>query len=253
MIFRVACLLTVTATVGMIANGQNIPKGFVVPKCTISPDGRYGITVPVLDQHKDSENPKNSVIELETGKIVAVIKTKWTGWNRMGHGGILPARWSPDASLLLWEVEGKWFRDAVGLLKFKNGALEWQSDITALAHREILERTRHAASEKYAKAKKANEGSGSAYPEGFTIEVVAVDPIAFPLEVRAALTSDPKQLEDFPKLGSELSATVDERGKFTVTDFRLKDGAYEELEEKDPAPEECPRDYDAEERARDGH
>ena len=143
----------------------------------------------------------------------------------MGHGGVLPSRWSPDGSLLLWEVEGKWFRDAVALLKFNNGALEWQCDITALAHREILERTKHGAPDKYAKAKEANAGSGSAYPEGFTIEVVALDPIAFPVKVRAALTSDPKQIEGFPQLGSELSETVDEDGKFVVTDFHLKEGA----------------------------
>jgi hypothetical protein len=249
-IFRVACLLTVTATVGMIDHRQNIPKGFVVPECTISPDSRYGVTVPVLDLHADSENPKNSVIDLKTGKTIAVIKTRWTGWNRMGHGGVLPCRWSQDGSLLLWEVEGKWFRDAVVLLKFKNGALAWQCDITALAHREILERTKHAAPDKYAKAKTANLGNGSAYPEGFTIEVVAVDPIAFPLKVQAALTSDPKQIEGFPQLGSELSAIVDEQGKLVITDFHLNDGAYEKLEETAPAPEECPRDYDAEEKAR---
>jgi hypothetical protein len=253
MIARFAQVIGITAIVLVGAAAQNIPKGFVVPKCTLSPNGRFGVTVPVLDQHKDSENPKNSVIELKTGRIIAVIKTKWTAWNRMGHGGILPARWSQDASLLLWEVEGKWFRDAVVLLKFKNGALEWQCDITALAYREILERTKHAAPDKYAKAKTANAGSGSAYPEGFTIEVVALNPISLPLNVRAALTSDPKQIEGFPKLGSELSATVDERGEFAVTEFRLKDGAYEELEEMAPAPEECPRDYDAEERARGGH
>jgi hypothetical protein len=234
----------------MNAFGQNIPKGFVVPKCTLSPDGRYGVTVPILDQRADSEDPKNSVIELKTGKIVAVIKTRWTGWNRMGHGGVLPSRWSPDGSLLLWEVEGKWFRDAVVLLKFKSGALEWQSDITELAHSEILERTKQAAPDKYSKAKKANTGSGSAYPEGFTIEVAALNPTSLPLNVRAALTSNPKQIEGFPKLGSDLSATVDHRGKFIVTNFRLEDGAYEKLEETAPAPEECPRDYDAEEKAR---
>ena len=252
MITLAARLLAITALVAITAEAQNIPKGFVVPKCTISPDGRYGVAVPVLDPHKDSENPKNSVIELKTGKSISVIKTKWTGWNRMGHGGVLPARWSPDGSLLLWEVEGKWFRDAVVLLKFKNRALEWQCDITAFAQREILERTKHAAPGKYAEAKKANAGNGSAYPEGFTIEVIALNPISLPLNVRAALISDPKQIEGFPKLGSELNATVDAHGKFVVTDFRLNYGAYEKLEETTPAPDECPRDYDAEERARTG-
>jgi len=196
MIVRAVGLLTITA---VTAVGQIIPKGFVVPKCTISPDGRYGVIIPVLDMHPDSESPKNRVIELKTGKTIAVIKTRWAAWNVMSHGGVLPSRWSPDASLLLWEVDGKWFRDAVVLLKFKDDALEWQCDITALAHREILERTKRAAPEKYTKAKKANEGNGSAYPEGFTIEVVALGPISLPLNVKAALTSDPKQIEGSPE------------------------------------------------------
>ncbi len=246
-------LITITAFTAISGGeAQNIPKGFVVPKCTISPDGRYGVTVPVLDQHEDSENPKNSVVELKSGKTVAVIKARWTGWNLMGHGGVLPGRWSPDGSLLLWEVDGKWFRDAVVLLKFKNGVSEWQCDMTAITHREILERTKHAAPDKYAKAKKANAGNGSAYPEGFTIEVVASDPISFPLNVLAALTSDPKRIEGHPRVGSELSAIVDEHGKFAVTAFHLNDDAYEQLEEATQRPEVCPRDYDAEEKARVG-
>jgi hypothetical protein len=253
MIVSATRLLTITALFVITAKAQNIPKGLVVPKCTISPDGRYGVTVPVLDLHKDSENPKNSVIELETGKIVAVIKTKWTGWNRQNHGGVLPSRWSSNSTFLLWEVNGKWFRDAVVLLKFNNGALEWQRDITAIADREILERTREAAPKKYVQARGSNAGSGSAYPEGFSIEVVVSDPTSFPLNIRAALTADPKEIEGHPKFGSELNATVDEHGKFSVKSFSLNDEAYEQLEETAPAPEECPRDYDAEERARSGH
>jgi len=130
---------------------QGIPKGFVVPKCTLSPDRRYGVTVPILDldQPENPKQPKNSIIELETGRIIAVINTRWTGWTKHNHGGVLPCRWSADGSLLLWEVDGKWFRDAVVLLKIKNGALEWQLDITEKVQREILRRTKHSVPKKY--------------------------------------------------------------------------------------------------------
>jgi hypothetical protein len=166
MIARLSLQIIIAVAMSLVVAAQTIPKGFVVPKCTISPDGRYGVTVPILAEHEDSENPKNSVIELKTGKTLAVIKTKFTGWDRMNHGGVLPCRWSPDSSLLLWTVDGKWFPDAVVLLKFKNGALEWQRDITAIAETESLKRTKTAAPDKYARAKKANAGSGFAYPEG---------------------------------------------------------------------------------------
>ncbi len=170
---RLAVFISLAICFNAVA--QNIPKGFVVPKCSLSPDGRYGVTVPILNQHEDSEEPKNSVIEVKTGRIVAVINTKFTGWNRMGHGAVWPCRWSPDGSLLLWEVDGKWFPDAVVLLKFNDGVLEWQTDITAVAEAESLKRTKRAAPDLYATAKKANAGSGSAYPEGFSIYVEAFD------------------------------------------------------------------------------
>jgi hypothetical protein len=238
-------IAALSVTVGAVA--QNIPKGFVVPKCTVSPDGRYGVIVPILDQHEDSENPKNSVIELKTGRIIAVIKAKFTGWNRKNHGGVLPCRWSQDGSLLLWEVDGKWFSDALVLLKFKNDQLEWQIDILRAAQTEMLARTKRAAPKQYVLAKTANAGSGSAYPDGFTIAVAAADPISLPLNIQAALTSDPKQIEGFPQLGSELTGFVDERGNFKVAEFRLREDAYERFEEKAEQRDVCPRDQVAEE------
>jgi hypothetical protein len=183
MIIRFAQLITIGLLTSVTAAAQNFPKGFVVPECTVSPDGRYGVTVPILDQHEDSENPKNSVIELKTGRTIAVIQTKFTGWNRQNHGGVFPCRWSNDGSLLLWEVDGKWFSDALVLLKFKNGILEWQTDILRAAQTTMLSRTKRAAPKQYVLAKKANAGSGSAYPEGFTIAVAAADPISLPLNI----------------------------------------------------------------------
>jgi hypothetical protein len=243
-------LIIATLNLGVTALAQNIPKGFVVPECTLSPDGHYGVTVPILFQHGDSEDPKNSVIELKTGKIIAVIKSKFTGWNKQNHGGVLPCRWSKDGSLLIWEVDGKWFSDALVLLKFENGVLEWQTDILSVAQTEMLAQTKHAAPKQYALAKEANAGNGSAYPEGFTIAVAAANPISFPLNIQAALTSDPKQIEGFPRLGSELTGFVDERGKFKVADFRLREDAYERFEKKAEHRDLCPRDEAAEEKSR---
>jgi hypothetical protein len=225
--------------ISLSVGAQTIPKGFVVPKCSISPDGRLGVTVPLFAEHDDSENPKNSVIELKTGKTLAAINTKFTGWDRMNHGGVLPCRWSADSSLLLWTVDGKWFPHAVVLLKFKNGVLEWQRDVTAIAEAETLKRTKKAAPDKYAKARKANTGSGSAYPEGFSIYVAVLDQISFPLHVRATLTADPKEIEGFPKLESNLTGTIDQEGRFTVTDFHVGSGYWREFVDTITGVESC--------------
>jgi hypothetical protein len=221
------------------ALAQQIPKGFVVPNCSLSPDKRLGVTVPILDEHNESEGVKNSVIDLTTGKIIAVIKTPWIGWTRMNHGGVLPCRWSPDGSLLVWTVDGKWFPDAVVLLKFKGGALEWQADITALAEAETLQQTKRAVPKKYALARRANEGSGSAYPEGFSIYVDALDPIALPLRVRATLTADPKGIPGQPKLESCLTGIIDRQGKLVVKDFHVGEGYWEKFAEPERASGSC--------------
>jgi hypothetical protein len=227
-----------------------VPKGFVVPECTLSPDGRYGVTVPLIDQEERLGDAKNSVIELKSGKVIAVIKSKFTGWNRQNHGGVLPCQWSKDGSLLLWQVEGKWFSDALVLLKFKNGVLEWQTDILGLAQTEMLARTKGAAPKQYAAAKAANAGNGSAYPQGFTIAVSADGPVSLPLKIRAALTSDPKQIEGFPRLGSQLTGLVDNQGNFKVTAFALRDDAYERFEEGAKHRDVCPRDEAVEDKSR---
>lgn len=227
-----------------------VPKGFVVPECTLSPDGRYGVTVPLLDQEERLEDPRNRVIELKSGRIIAVIKTKFTGWNRQNHGGVLSCQWSNDGSLLLWEVYGKWFSHALVLLKFKNGVLEWQTDILAAAHTEMLARTKRAAPKQYAIAKAASSGNGSAYPEGFTIPVAARGPVSLPLKIEAALTSDPKRIEGFPRLGSQLTGLVDVHGKFKVNAFALNDDAYERFDEATKDRDECPPDKAAGEKSR---
>jgi hypothetical protein len=247
-----AALLTSLALVTLAVRAQcdPIPKGFVVPPCTISPDGRYGVTVPLLDQEERLGDAKNSVIELKTGKVIAVIKSKFTGWNRQNHGGVLPCRWSNDGSLLLWEVDGKWFSDSLVLLKFENGALRWQTDILRGAQTEMLVRTKQAAPKKYTLAREANAGSGSAYPEGFTIGVAANGPVALPLNIHAALTSNPKQINSFPQLGSELTGFVDSHGNFNVTAFKLRNDAYEQFEETGEHRDVCPRNESAEEESR---
>jgi hypothetical protein len=245
-IFR--CIAFLAVALNLRADG--IPKGFVVPECTISPDGRYAVTVPLLDQEERLRDAKNSVIELKSGKVIAIIKSKFTGWNRQNHGGVLPCQWSKDGSLLLWEVEGKWFSDALVLLKFRNGVLEWQTDILGSAQAEMLARTKRAAPKEYAKAKARNAGSGSAYPEGFTIAVAAVGPVSLSLKIQAALTSNPKQIEGFPQLGSQLTGLVDDHGEFKVTAFEMRDDAYERFEEGAKHRDVCSRDEAEEEKSR---
>lgn len=204
-----------------LAQAQGVPKGFFIHGESLSPDGRYGVTVPILAEHGGHDDgAKNSLVEVKTGKVLAVIQAE-TGWDHMNHRSVLPARWSPDGSLLLWEVDGKWFSDALVLLKLGGEKVPWQSDILKAGQEAILARTKKADPEKYAKAKEANKGHGSAYPEGFSIDVEIIGPVTLPLRVLVNLTSNVKALENWPTLESHLEGVVDAEGKFSVKNFKL--------------------------------
>lgn len=218
--------------------GQKAPKGFTIPDGSLSPDKHYGVTVPILAEHGDNDDPNNSLVDIKTGRVVAVIHAT-TGWDRMNRGGVLPARWSPDSTTLLWEVEGRFSPAALALLKVENNKLAWQVDVLATVQQAILTHTQQAAPAKYAAGKKWNEGSGSAYPDGFTVNVraegdkarrgpgedVKGKPVSLPLRVHAELTSNPKEIEECPKdaqLDSELDGVIDQNGKLTVHQFHLR-------------------------------
>jgi hypothetical protein len=204
------------------AYGADTKAKFLIPDDTRSPDGRYGVTVPVFALTKDDKTePANKLVEIHTGRVLAVIHAD-PGYDRaLNYHEIVPSRWSPDSSLLLWEVDGKWFSDALVLLRLENRQVAWQRDLLKLAQQAILARTRKAAPEKYAAAKKANEGNGSAYPDGFSIDVQVLGALSLPLRMRAVLTSDPKAAGAIPKLESYLDATIDDQGKFNVNAFSL--------------------------------
>jgi len=232
---------TLAAMSGLLAasltSADKIPNGYVVLRCTVSPGGRFGVLVPKteeLEHLEMTDRPQNQVIELATGNVIAVIRADNVGATRHNHGGVLPARWSKDSSLLLWQLDGKWFRDAVVLLKFSNGKLDWQNDITRAAEAECLLRTRQAEPKLYAQAMDQNVGNGSAYPEGFSIQVSIIGDLKLPLQVRATLTSNPKAVEELgisPLLESSLVGFVDSQGRFQVNDFKVGRGSWKKYVE----------------------
>jgi hypothetical protein len=134
-----------------------------------------------------------------------------------------PPHWSADSSVLLWKVNGKWFPEALVLLKLNDGREQWQLDLMKTSQRAILARTKKASPQRYAAAKQANSGNGSAYPEGFTVDVKTdEDKIAFPFHVLVDLTANPKQFPGFPaNLDSYLDAVVTPDSKFVVKSFHL--------------------------------
>lgn len=205
-----------------------VKSDYITPPFTFSPDHRYGVMIPVfyIEAAQEPDDRMNKIVELRTGHIVAIIRAD-PGYDRaLNFHEIAPPRWSEDSSLLLWKINGKWFPDALVLLKLETGKEKWQLDLLKTAQEAILQRTRKATPERYVAAKNANAGNGSAYPDGFTVDVTTdgenSKSVSLPLRVHVDLTANPKQIEDFPaNLESYLDAVVIEDGNFIVKAFKL--------------------------------
>jgi hypothetical protein len=184
----------------------------------------------ILVFHEDdpaSDPRRNQVVELKSKQVVAEIPGDDPSYNRtLNHHDMGIASWSKDSSLLLWDVEGKWSPDLLSLVNLEGGKARWKLDVLKTAQREILRRTREAKPERYAAAKKENVGWGSAYPEGFNVDVVASvgegDPVSLPLAFKVDLSANPKGVEDYPtNLDSYMDMIVKEDGTFFVKSFKL--------------------------------
>ena len=217
-------ILITVAAFAPLARAGKFPEGFSVLPSSVSPDGRFGVIVPD-DAHYKVGVAQNQLVETATGRVIAVIEAE-TGMEHMNHGGAR-ASWSKDGSLLHWEVAGKWFPRAKVLTKMNDGKVLWQTNVLDQAQREILARARKAKPANYAAAMKANKGNGSAYPDGFTVNVESTEDgksPTLPFSVLVTLTSNPKGIEDFPKganLDAEMKCTVDAAGKFKVLQFTV--------------------------------
>jgi hypothetical protein len=227
-------LVSSLVAISTCAFGQALPKGFTVPDNTLSPDKHYGVTVP--DIFNSPDNARNSLVDVNTGDVLAVIQAGRVGYNRMNHGGILPSRWSSDSSVLVWQVDGKWSDETLVVLKLQDGKVAWQTNVLKIGEQAILDRTKQAAPLKYSRVRKTNVGMGtmgpsevggvddprSAYSEGFSIQVDVVGLVTFPLHITAELTSEVKPgVPMFRYLQSHLTGLLDSKGKFTVTSFHL--------------------------------
>ena len=214
---------------GELITGKEFPDGFGVVRSSLSPDKRYGVLAPADFDHYDETKHQNKLVEVNTGRTLAVIDAETGKAGFMNHGGIQPSRWSADGSFLLWEVAGKWSPRALVLLKIEDGKVKWQRDLLKMVQKEILARTRKASPTKYAAIKKRNsELDQDTYPDGFTVNVQITGkegaPLTFPLNVEASLESDPKAMESPPKnqLSSEMKAVLDSNEKLIVKSFRTE-------------------------------
>ena len=195
-----------------LITGKQFPDGFGVERSSVSPDKHYGVLVPADFDHYDEIKHQNKLVQVNTGRTLAVIDAEPGKAGFMNHGEIRPSRWSADSSFLLWEVGGKWSPRALVLLKIEDGKVKWQRNLLKMAQKEILARTRKFLPKNLA---------------AFTAIDVQVSgkedaPLSPPLAVHAEFDTNPKAMEPPPSVyvHSEMEATIDSEGKLIVKSFR---------------------------------
>ncbi len=68
--------------------GKQFPEGFGVEKSSVSPDGRYGVLVPLDFDHFDENEHENKLVEIKTGRSLAVIDGGTGKAGFLNHSGI---------------------------------------------------------------------------------------------------------------------------------------------------------------------
>ena len=174
------------------------PQAFRLMEGSESPDGKFGVLEPEDVSDKDFWKSRNLIVETKPESVLGAVEGV-PGAKRMNHGGA-KAKWSKDSGLLLWLVDGKWGPRTVTFVEIADGKIIRQSDLVKAGYSEVLKRAKTAFPKAFAAASKQNQGSGSAYPGGFTVVVTLQYPVAaLPANFVVTLTSNPKGLEDFPK------------------------------------------------------
>lgn len=223
---RILAIRAALCSAALTVFAADVNTDYITPAFTFSPNHRYGVTIPVfqIEAAREPDDRKNQVVDLSSHRVVAVIRQRIPGYDRpLNFHETAPPVWSADSSVMLWKVNGKWFFDALVLVKLKDDKEKWQVDLMKASQRAILACTKEASPQQYAAAKQANSGNGSAYPEGFTVNVTTdEDKIAFPYHALVDLTANPKEIEGFPaNLESHLDAIVTSEGKYIVMKFAL--------------------------------
>jgi len=212
---------------GAYARPVWLPAHYSIPSDTLSPNGRYGVMVPDF-----SEGGPSKLVDIKTGRIVAELigAYGWQGTNPSMEWGNMAAAWSADGTLLSWIYPDKWFTRTDVLVKLHNGAVVWQVELMKPAQRAILARTEAAAPLNFAAAKLQNSGGGSAYPEGFSIDISGTGPMRFPIAYDVSLTSNPKSMDDddpdSPVIRASMTMTVAADGSFSFSNFSVKPGNF---------------------------
>ena len=84
-IFAASFCLAQDADENEVIKGPQFGANFIVPKSSVSPDGRYGVLAPAdWDHFVDDGKPQNKLVEMQSGRVLASINAE-TGLMQMNQ------------------------------------------------------------------------------------------------------------------------------------------------------------------------
>ena len=93
---------------------------YVLPKDTVSPNGKYGLILPDRKLGQGENSFYNFLVSLDPAQILARLDTDSPDFEGRSNGGYEVA-WSKDSSVALITLESKWGPGEFFLIEFQDG------------------------------------------------------------------------------------------------------------------------------------
>ena len=225
------------------ASAVRVPEGFTIPPYTLSPGGDFGVLVPDFAHYKESGDSQNKLVATKSGEVIATINglTWYEDTKMQMNNGSITSCWSTDGTTLSWVVGGKWFPRTFAVLKLRGGAVAWQLDVLKCVQREILSRTRAAVTSNYAAAMRQNQGNGSAFPDGFSVDVTTpTTGFSLPWVGNVTLDSNPKSIPNWPPeslVRASMQVTIHPDGSANFSNYMVTTGQAQTTTLATPTPQ----------------
>jgi hypothetical protein len=164
---------------------------YILPKDTISPDGKYGVIFPdrmLGEMQNDSLH--DFVVSLDPSQILAELKSDSPEFEGKSNGGY-EIKWAQDSSVALITFEARWGPGEFFVIELRDGRVSRTTDLDSEVH-QLLQ------SEYQKSAKKGSNDSADGERIGFIFGTQTSDPpnceLEKPMSVRieAFVTVDPK-------------------------------------------------------------
>ena len=197
--------LSLNVVLSETAAAVNWPDGYVVYENTASPDGRYGVLVPMMEawEQDESLSEANYLADIKNHRVLGKID-KVDYFEHQNHRG-LEVFWAPHSSVCVVENDGRYGADSISVLEIND------SSFTQTEIGDRIQKSLDGAMKKQAHAPEM-AGDVSPYFRFGTDRKV---------RVRALSQNNPKQFEDVKTYYALFQGTFDVAAKkWTVTDAR---------------------------------